>query len=175
MRDEAEQPLLLDPRTADTVARIGRTHVVPPASIICEQGRPIGSCYLIAEGIVEVVISHGGQCHPISRHGPGCVVALMAALDGGPCRVGINAMGPVKLVEISREKLLAALSDGPATCAPWVERLTILAIRRLRLSVDELAQAIHRSMTATGQRPGRIDAGELACVHARNHLWEPAL
>lgn len=154
----------------EQLARIGRQRIVPALEPLCQEGQATGHCYVVTAGNIEVVKTLAGTPRTLARHGPGSIVALMAALDGGPCRVGVNALAAVTVAEISRDALFALLGHGDDACPILAAWLATVSIRRLRLAVDELAQAIHRSLLAA-DRPGRIDTLDLAGIHARNHVF----
>jgi CRP-like cAMP-binding protein len=169
--DEPKLPGLGQPELKELL-RAGRVLDVPPHSMLCEEGQLLSRCFVVAQGAVEVAKTVGGTYHPLSKHGPGSVLALMAALDGGPCRVSMRAADAAKVIEIGRENLLAMFSvnDNPASALAY--KLTTMAVRRLRQATDDLAQAIHRSLVASG-RPGHIAIPDLAMIHARDHAWKP--
>lgn len=170
-----------DPAIADTTAlaraeleellQTGHVRQVSAASILCDEGQRIEHCYVVTQGTIEVARTIDGRKRALSQHGPGSILALMPALDGGPSRVSMRATEAASLIEIEREGLLTIL-DIPGEegrYAALADRLTITAIRRLRRSTDELAQAIQRSLAH--QRRGHMDLVELASIQARNHAW----
>jgi CRP-like cAMP-binding protein len=156
----------------DELLRAGRMRSLTPAAVLCEEGQLCGHCWIVAQGTIEVARTVDGVYRTLSQHGPGSVLALMAALDGGPCRVILRASGNAKVVEISRDGLFAIFDESDA-CTDLAHRLAIAAIRRLRGATDELAQAIHRSLTSA-ERLGHLAISDLAAIHAGNHAWKVA-
>lgn len=165
---EAELTSLPAPEL-DELLRAGRLRLLSPAAVLCEEGQLCDHCWVVAQGMVEVARTVEGGRRTLSRRGPGSVLALMAALDGGPCRVTLRASGDVTVVEIARDGLFEIFGEN-GSCADLAHRLTVTGIRRLRSATDELAQAIHRSVTS-GERPGHLAMSDLAAIHAGNHAW----
>jgi CRP-like cAMP-binding protein len=151
--------------------RASQLRVLPASTLLCGEGQPASLCHVVAEGTVEVTRTLPGGQHVISTHGPGSILALLAAFDGGPCRVSMRAVEEVKVLAIDREGLLAIFGVEDNGQAALADRLTVAAIRRLRRAIDELAQVIHRSLTAP-VRPGRLEVPDLALIHAGNHAWK---
>jgi len=156
----------------ECLLRAGRSCRLSPSAMLCEEGHPAARCFVIRKGIVEVVRRLDDQPQVLSTYGPGSVLALMATIDGGPCRVSLRAAKDVRAVEIGPRELFEIFKGDNRPCATLADKLTIAAIRRLRQSTDELARAVHRSVTRAAQ-PGRLDSDELVRIHAGNHAWKP--
>jgi CRP-like cAMP-binding protein len=190
MTNKADQPrpssfaIEFERRELEALLRAGRTRSLPPSAILCEDGQLASHCYVVTRGTVEVTKSIEGVSHVLSKHGPGSILALMATLDGGPCRVSLRAgekeEEDTTVLEVGRDALVALLHAGfnpdfgsDDACVSLAEKMTITAIRRLRAATDELAQAIHRSII-TAKRPGHLGIPDLATIHAGNHAWKAA-
>jgi len=156
----------------EELLRAGPVRALSPSAVLCEEGQLCAHCWVVTQGTVEAARTIEGGHRTLSQHGPGSILALMATLDGGPCRVSLRAAGDAKVVEIARDGLFDILGVEHDPCAALAHRLTITAIRRLRRATDELAQAIHRSVTDV-QRPGHLAIADLAAIHAGNHAWKP--
>jgi CRP-like cAMP-binding protein len=155
----------------EALLRVGEMRLLPASSILCAEGLPANHCFVITEGTVEVTMTLADGERTLSTCGPGSILALMTAVDGGPCRVSMRARVDVKAVEIAREGLLDVFGFEDNACPTLADKLTITSIRRLRRSTDELALTLHRSLTTT-ERPGHLRAPELALIHAGNHAWK---
>jgi CRP-like cAMP-binding protein len=154
----------------EDLLRAGQVRRLPAFSLLCEEGQLASHCYILTQGTVEVAKTIDGRHQTLSKHGPGSILALMATLDGGPCRVSMRATEDVSLVEIGRDGLFLILGVEGDACPSVADQLTIAAIRRLRRATDELAQTIHRSLVST-ERPGHLGIADLAMIHAGNHAW----
>ena len=152
--------------------RAGRLLHIPTGSVLCEEGQLNSRCYVVTRGSVEVAKTVNGIYRPLSQNGPGSILALMATLDSGPCRVSIHAIEEARVIELPREGLLSIFSVDDYISDGLAQKLTIMATRRLRRATDDLAQAIHRSISGSG-RLGHIAIPDLAMIHAGNHAWKP--
>ena len=173
MSDPSSGPSLagLSRSEVEELLRAGPERVLPAFSLLCEEGQLASRCYVVTQGAVEVGKTIDGKHHTLSKHGPGSILALMATLDGGPCRVNLRATEDVRVVELGRDDLFSIFGADRHGCPALADKLAITAIRRLRHATDELAQAIHRSLVAS-DRPGHLQIPDLAIIHAGNHAWK---
>ena len=84
--------------------------------------------------------------------------------------VTISARANATVLEIKREALLAMLDRPPDSIPEIANRLSLLAIRRLRSATNELAQALHCAIRSPNQC-GRVDATKLALIQAHGYAW----
>ena len=159
-------------RRSETKALLqaGQSRTMAAHVLLCEEGQITDRFFFLTAGEVEISKSIDGTRRALATSGPGSVLALMPALDGAPCTVSMHALSDITVVEISHSKLLAMLDPEEPTDASLVHELALVAIRRLRAAMDELAQALHRSLRAS-PRVGRMDPHSLALIHAGNHAW----
>ena len=181
---------------AHALLGVGQPRFLPALAPLCEEGQTLDRVFLVTSGAFVIAKHIGGKQHPLSICGPGTLLALMPALDGEPCAVSISACEDATVVEIKRESLLALMDrDGnpemvpeapspslpaepagsanaqPSDSTPAIgNRLSLLAIRRLRSATDELAQALHCAIRSPEQN-GRMDAMRLALIQARGYAW----
>jgi glycine/D-amino acid oxidase-like deaminating enzyme len=116
-------------------------------SLICEEGNPGGTCFVVLRGAVEVSILVRGQQHVLARLLPGDIFGQVSLIDGEPRSATCTACSDTVLAEMARHtcvrlfkrrspaafKFLGALNDG-----------IILALRGadgrlLRLNGDQVA------------------------------------
>lgn len=155
---------------AQTLLGAGRTRSLPALSVLCEEGQVTESFFLVTAGEFEVGKRIGGRRCALSTFGPGSVLALMPALDGAPCAVSISARNDSTVVEITRDSLLAMLDQAGTPDLAVANRLSLLAIRRLRGATNELSQALYHALKSP-ERKGRIDALSLARIQAGSYAW----
>jgi CRP-like cAMP-binding protein len=155
---------------ADLLLGSGQTRFLPADTTLCKEGQLLDRFFLVTSGEFEVAKEIGGRRCALSTFGPGTVLALMPALDGGPCAVTISARANATVLEIKREALLAMLDRPPDSIPEIANRLSLLAIRRLRSATNELAQALHCAIRSPNQC-GRVDATKLALIQAHGYAW----
>lgn len=155
---------------ADALLRVGQVRTVSAHTLLCQEGQITDRVFVVTAGQVEIAKDFAGKTRALSTCGPGSVLALMAALDGEPCAVSVRTLSDATVVEITRGRLLALLDPDQAESASLAHDLTLVAIRRLRGSTDELAHALFQALRSS-PRAGRIDAASLARIQASNHVW----
>jgi CRP-like cAMP-binding protein len=139
-------------------------------STLCQEGHSTNRCFLVTEGRFAITKRIEGKRYLLSIFGPGALLALMPALDGQPCAVTISAACDATVIEIGRERLRAALDRRSEQEPQIADRLSLLAIRRLRNATNELAQEICRTI-GSPEPKGRIDAMRLARIQAHGYAW----
>jgi CRP-like cAMP-binding protein len=163
-------PDWLSGQHAHSVLAKSQRRRVPANTSLCQEGQITDRCFLVIEGTVAASKQFAGQTHRLSVFGPGCLLALMPAIDGAPCALTISALSDAKVIEISREDLLAVISRHEENDAQLADHLSLLAIRRLRNATDQLAQAIYCAISSP-EHKGHIDAMRLARIQANGYIW----
>ena len=155
---------------AKALLQVGQAHVLPAHAVLCQEGKAIDRFFVLTAGQVEIAKSIAGRSRALATAGPGSVLGLMAALDGGPCAVSMRTLGDATVVEITRSSLLALLDAEQASDSSLVHDITLVAIRQLRSATDELAKTLFQALRSS-PRAGRIDSNSLARIQAGNHAW----
>jgi len=93
----------LTPQELSDVARICTQHEYPTGQVITSQGETGGELYVIADGLVEVVVSPSGQ-HPAPRTvvhlGRGQLFGEMALVDYGPRSATVKSIADDTLIQV---------------------------------------------------------------------------
>ena len=99
-------------------------------TILCTEGTPGRTCYVVTAGTATVTID-GDQ---IDTVGPGGFFGEMALLDGGPRVATVTAATDMRLLVLSRSELTRLLTDVPS-----VSRKMLTAVgARLRVAHSQL-------------------------------------
>lgn len=104
---------LLDPILARGVER-----AVADGEAISRSGEPADTLSLVLEG--TVLVERPGRSVQL---GAGELIGEIEVLDGGPRIADVTAQGPVRLQQVSRADLLAALEAEPAAARALIEVL----------------------------------------------------
>jgi len=103
------------------VAEHMREEVHPPATTIVEEGTPLDSLYVVAEGGIE--IRRAGAT--IADLGPGDFFGEIAVFGGAHASPTLAATGEgVRLLGLNREHLIAAMEDVPEIAIRICESLS---------------------------------------------------
>ena len=173
-------------RTAELLARVPLLAALGPAerealaSRLGEQALPAGQAvfargeagdllYLVVEGEVEIFLpaEPGAPRVPLRRLGPGGHFGELALLDGAARTASAVAVGPVRLLTLSREAFLEAVLSAPGAARVVVKELSA------RLTATTALLSERASRDVVGERDSaRTTADRLAeRVAAWNGSW----
>ncbi len=150
----ARLPLLagFSPAERDSFARATTQRFVPAGGFLCREGTVGSSCFLMAQGEVEVWKRVSGEDQLLARLPEGAVVGQMALVDRSARSASIKAATPVVLLELGqagfRELLQAASPPG----IRFQEQVAIAGIRQLRIA-NERFSGVARSTSRPSPRP----------------------
>jgi CRP-like cAMP-binding protein len=147
-----------------------RRRSVPAGTLLCEEGQNTDRCFLATDGKFQISKRIEGRRYLLSTFGRGTLLGLMPALDGQPCSVSISAICDSVVIEIESEKLRAVLERRAGGGPQMGDRLSLLAIRRLRNATNELAQEMCRAICSP-DHSGDVDAIRLARIQAHGYAW----
>lgn len=112
------------------LARITMEHDVEAGAILCTEGAPGHTCFVVMEGTATVTIAGDD----VDTVGPGGFFGEMALLDGGPRVATVTAASDMSLLVLSRTELMTLLADVPS-----VSRKMLAAVgARLRTAHSQL-------------------------------------
>lgn len=151
----------------------GRSRHLSAGAVLCREGEPTDHLYVVTRGTVAISRTLASRDLVLSSAEPGCILALMPALDGQPCTVTLRAEQECTVVEIARTAVFALLQPDTASAPGLSHDLALLTARRLRDATSELAQVLSRTLRASS-RSGSMDALDLARIQAGNHRWRCA-
>lgn len=158
---------------ADTLSLlgVGQTRSLPALSTLCQEGQVTDCFFLVTGGEFALAKSIAGERIVLSTLGPGSLLALMPALDGGPCAVTISALNDATVVVIPRDRLVALLERTADPNPALANVLSLLAIRRLRGATSALSAALLGALRSP-ECDGRIDPLRLARIQADGYGWQ---
>lgn len=145
-------------------------HTYAPGQLLCAEGAPGASCFLVVHGEVEAVkgadtAGKGGRVLNVLR--AGALIGQLALVDRSPRSATVRAREATEALEIPRdvfERLLKALS--PMALA-FQRQVCIAGIRQLRTVTNRLRQILGVATAApvpataatsrVGRKPGKAD------------------
>lgn len=126
----AQSPLFaaLSERARTAVIERGLETVLAPEERLFSKGDPGEALYVVLEGEIEVgVATSGGRQVRFAALGPGAVLGELAVIDGGVRSADATALRRTRLLSLSRETVVGALTSEPdallALAAELVARL----------------------------------------------------
>ena len=109
-----------------------------PGTTLIEAGGRINNVYVILEGEVAVTARGGGE---LARLGAGEVVGEMSFVDASPPAADVTAIGEVRVLAVSRDRLEARLENEPEFEARFFRAIAMMLSDRLRRARPATAQA----------------------------------
>jgi CRP/FNR family transcriptional regulator, cyclic AMP receptor protein len=129
----------LDEGTRLAVAERAGRRVVEKGQVICWQGEPGESMFVLLRGAVKVVVrSRDGELVELVRHDPPASFGELAVLDGGPRSATAEAVERSTLLVVTRAELLRLLRSEEQVAEALLRSLGTI-VRRTTQQVTDLA------------------------------------
>jgi CRP-like cAMP-binding protein len=104
----------------ESVAAIVEELEVEPGTVLCEQGRMADACYVVVDGLADVVV--GGEI--VGRASVGRPIGEMALLDHLPRSATVTARTPMHLLKLDAHRFEEMLRTQPAVARGLLEHLS---------------------------------------------------
>jgi CRP/FNR family cyclic AMP-dependent transcriptional regulator len=122
----------------DVAGRAGR-RVVDKGQVVCWQGEPGESMFVLLQGVVKVVVhSKDGELVELVRFHPPASFGELAVLDGGPRSATVEAVERSTLLVVTRAELLRLLRAEEQVAEALLRSLGRM-VRRTTHQVTDLA------------------------------------
>jgi CRP/FNR family transcriptional regulator, cyclic AMP receptor protein len=122
----------------DVAGRAGR-RLVEKGQVVCWQGEPGESMFVLLKGVVKVVVrSKDGELVELVRHHPPASFGELAVLDGGPRSATVEAVERSTLLVVTRAELLRLLRAEEQVAEALLRSLGRI-VRRTTHQVTDLA------------------------------------
>ncbi|HUG34065.1 MAG TPA: Npt1/Npt2 family nucleotide transporter [Anaerolineales bacterium] len=103
----------LSPEDLEKIAGIAHEQLFPSRAVICREGDPGNTLYIIVTGSVDVIIAAGRKESIIASRGPGEFVGEMAILESMPRSATLRARGEVRMLLIEGGAFNSIMMDRP--------------------------------------------------------------
>ncbi|HLA06825.1 MAG TPA: HEAT repeat domain-containing protein [Anaerolineales bacterium] len=103
----------LSPEDLEKIAGIAQEQLYVNRSLLCREGEPGSTLFIIVSGSVDVIITSEKKENIIASRGPGEFVGEMAILNSMPRSATLRASGEVRALVIDGESFNAILLDRP--------------------------------------------------------------
>jgi hypothetical protein len=128
----------LSPQDLEQIAEIAHEQLYSPRDIICRDGEPGNTLFIIVDGSVDVVKEKDGKEMVIAVRDAGQFVGEMAILESAPRSATLRAKTPVRVLVIEGEAFNTILLDRPEV-AVTVLRYMSTRMRELNDRVGALS------------------------------------
>jgi hypothetical protein len=103
----------LSPEELEKIAGIAHEQLFSSRAILCREGDPGNTLFIIVSGRVDVIITAGRKENIIASRGPGEFVGEMAILESMPRSATLRARGEVRVLVIDGESFNSIMLDRP--------------------------------------------------------------
>lgn len=124
----------LSPEDLEKIAGIAHEQLFPSRAVICREGDPGNTLFIIVTGRVDVIITTGRKESVIASRGPGEFVGEMAILESMPRSATLRARGEVRMLSIEGGAFQSIMMDRP--------EVAISVLRHMSSRVRELNERI---------------------------------
>jgi len=124
----------LSPEDLEKIAEIAQEQLFASRSLICREGDPGSTLFIIVSGRVDVIITTRKRENIIASRGPGEFLGEMAILESMPRSATLRARGEVRVLVIEGEAFNAILLDRP--------EVSISVLRHMSSRVRQLNEKI---------------------------------
>lgn len=128
--------------------------------LLCEQGKPGDSCFLLVSGQVEVIRGLGERSVSVATLGKGEIVGQMALVDGSPRSASVRVVAPVTAMVLSRDVFESLLAAESPIALRFQKQVVTAGVRQLRKATAQLA----RVLLAAVRSPEDTQASQQALV-----------
>ncbi|MBT9556750.1 MAG: cyclic nucleotide-binding domain-containing protein [Myxococcales bacterium] len=131
--------------------------VAPPKSyadgtVLCREGEPGDSCFIVAKGVVTIVRSVGGMERVMAVLEGGSLVGQMALVDRSPRSATVRVRGEAVVLTLHQRAFDQLLSNVHPFAVKFQEQIAVAGTRQLRLANQRFAGLIERP-PVTGTHP----------------------
>lgn len=146
-------------------------------ALICKEGDPARSCYLIATGSVEIRKQTPEGERVLATLKAGAIVGQMALVDRSPRSATVLAAEPTIALELTRDVFEDLLRSSSSLALRFQEHIAVAGIRQLRMATQRLASL---ASSKQGQAPRAApakprDPSGLLTVQAALSMWDMSL
>ena len=107
--------------------------------VLCAEGAKGNSCFLIAEGSVQICRKVNGQERILAHLQSGSVVGQLALVDKEERSATVRAMGNAKVIELASDVFEQLMAAGSNFAVRFQKEISIAGIRQLRAATERLA------------------------------------
>jgi len=118
----------LSPEDLEQIADVAQEQLFPNKSVICHEGEPGDSLFIIVSGIVSVIKKTGGGEATLAVRKDGEFVGEMAVLESSRRSATLRAEGDVRMLVLDGSSFKAILRDRPEVAISVLQHMS----RRVR-------------------------------------------
>lgn len=126
-----------------------------PGAVLCREGEPGRSCFLLVSGEAEVLRASAGGERALATVTPGAFLGQIALVDRGPRSATVRARTACLALELSRDAFERLLASCSPLALRFQESIAVAGIRQLRAATEGLARILARAEAGAVSRPAQ--------------------
>ncbi len=170
--DDAPLPDGLERRDLEMLGTVGRLLVWEQGSLLCQEGRPGASCFVILEGHVEVFKASAGGGRHLATLGPRTLLGQMSLVDSSPRSASVRAVGNVVALEIGRDIFERLVQAASPFALRFQRQIALAGIRQLRLANGRLMGLLGRGDSMDREEDEEAPQAEPQLSRVQTALYE---
>jgi len=136
----------------EVLATVSRRVRYDAGALLCAEGEPAESCFVVVDGEVEVIKQVGDLPRTLTTLS-GCLLGQLALVDPGPRSATLLARTPVVALELGRDTFEQLLGQHSPFAVRFQDMLAVAGIRQLRQANAKLAAVPARAPKFSADRP----------------------
>ena len=148
----------------DWMTATGRKEQVSKDAVLIQEGKPIGSLYIVLDGSLKVSLAAMGNAE-IARLGAGEIVGEMSFVEERPPSATVIAAESSVVLSIPRAQLAAKLQADTGFAARFYRALAVFLSYRLRRTVSHLGYGSGQPLPEETEARDELDANVLDNVY----------
>ena len=144
----------IDDKLLGILAQIMTLSLEPEGTLLCEEGAPGDSCFVIGHGRVEIFTGPAIKREVLCELGAGAVVGEVALIDGKKRSASLLCLQPTSVFTLKREDFERLLHAGNRASQCLLENITRALAERVRVVNGRYGEIFSRS----GETIARLSA-----------------
>ena len=169
--DSVAVPEGLERRDLEMLGTAGRLLVWEPGTMLCAEGRPGASCFVLLQGHVEVFKASAGGGRHLATLGPGSLVGQMSLVDSSPRSASVRAVDEVNALEVGRDVFERLVRAASPFALRFQRQIALAGIRQLRMANARLTGLLGRGEAMDKEEVAEGNEPELSRVQTALYEW----
>ncbi len=148
----------LTARDLKLLARLAPPMRYADRSVLCHEGDPGHSCFMVLSGQVDIVRWMRGKRRKLATLPAGSMVGQLALVDKAPRSATVRARGEVICMELSRDDFQQQLAKASPLAQRFQEQIAVSGVRQLRMANQRCVQLFDKAKSASAAAPSPAPA-----------------
>jgi len=127
-----------------TLISVARERAYAPAAMVCQEGQPGASCFLLVSGALDIIKAGSEGARLLATMPPGALVGQVALVDKQPRSASMRAKGPTVVMELGRDDFERLLKANSPLALKFQEQIAVAGIKQLRTGLEKLGALLKK-------------------------------